>query len=120
MIYIIRLSFYKIDVSIGIHDFEREKVQPVEIDIDLMVDYAKNVVSTDSIDAAVDYDFLREKISEMVAGRHFELQETLCKEIYDFCKSKESVSAARVYLRKTSVYPDCDSVGVEIRDKGFF
>lgn len=106
------LTDYQLNLDIGIHDFEIGTKQPMLVDITLEVD--DDMANTDDISDTVDYDFLRDKISELIKSKRFNLQETLAKNILQICKSDPRVKKAKVYLRKTSVYPDAGSVGVEI------
>ena len=109
------LRDYEIIASIGIHEFERQN--PQRIIVDVFLDLANDMppdTAEDRIETVLDYDFLRDRIREIVEGRHFNLQETLCAEILTTCLQPNEVLAARVSTRKPDVYPDCDSVGVEM------
>ena len=112
------LRDYEIIASIGIHKFERQNPQRIIIDVSL--DLANDMspdTAEDRIETVLDYDFLRDRIREIVEGRHFNLQETLCAEILTTCLQPNKVLAARVSTRKPDVYPDCDSVGVEMESR---
>lgn len=62
----------------------------------------------------VDYDFMRRSISERVSQGHIHLQETLCDDVLKLMLAHPRVKAARVSTEKPDVYPDCESVGVEV------
>ena len=112
------LRDYEIIASIGIHEFERQNPQRIIVDVSL--DLANDTppdTAEDRIETVLDYDFLRDRIREIVEGRHFNLQETLCAEIITTCLQPNKVLAARVSTRKPDVYPDCDSVGVEMESQ---
>lgn len=106
------LRNFRVDCSIGIHDFEQAP-QRLLVNVDLYVDRPV-AAGRDVIEAVVDYDFLRERIAALVASRHFNLQETLVEEIAAVCLGQPGVRAARVATEKPDVYADCDAVGVEI------
>lgn len=112
------LRDYEIIASIGIHEFERQNPQRiiVNVSLDLANDMTPDTAE-DRIETVLDYDFLRDRIREIVEGRHFNLQETLCAEILTTCLQPNKVLAARVSTRKPDVYPDCDSVGVEMESR---
>jgi dihydroneopterin aldolase len=112
------LRDYEVIASIGIHEFERQNPQRIIVDVslDLSDDMAPDTAE-DRIETVLDYDFLRERIREIIEGRHFNLQETLCAEILEICLQPERVISARVSTRKPDVYPDCDSVGVEMESR---
>lgn len=105
---------YSVEVDIGIHDFERETRQQILIDIEMDVEFEPSELK-DEIGSVLDYDFLRQEISNLVEGRRFDLQETLCLEIVEMIAAKPTVLAAVVSTRKPDVYPDCQSVGVRLR-----
>jgi dihydroneopterin aldolase len=109
--YYIILDRYRLDVSIGIHDFERLKPQPVTVSI--AVAFPRRNRYEDKISEVVDYDFLRSKIAALVHNRHINLQETLCEAILKICRDG-GAKGAIVRSEKTNVYPDTNSVGCEV------
>ena len=54
------------------------------------------------------------QIQQFPNKKHFNLQETLCNEIANFCLSKSQVRAVKVITKKVDVYQNCDAVGFEI------
>jgi dihydroneopterin aldolase len=107
----------RLQVSIGIHDFERKARQVVAINVDLWLAPPARAVG-DDIANVIDYDFLHQGIATLAASRHFNLQETLCEAILDLCLSRSEVIEARVSTEKPDVYPDC-RVGYEaVRRRG--
>ena len=101
----------RLQVSIGIHDFERSARQAVAVNVDLWLAPPARAIG-DDIANVVDYDFFHAGIVELAASRHFNLQETLCEAILDLCLSRSEVVEARVSTEKPDVYPDC-RVGYE-------
>jgi dihydroneopterin aldolase len=49
----------------------------------------------DRPDGAWDYDFLRSEIGRLIAGRRFNLQETVAREIYDLVAARRGVTGLR-------------------------
>jgi dihydroneopterin aldolase len=109
--YYIVLDRYRLDVSIGIHDFERLKPQPVTVSI--AVAFPRRRQYQDKIAEVIDYDFLRREIKALVHDRHINLQETLCEAALEICR-KGGAKGAIVRSEKTNVYPDAQSVGCEM------
>ena len=107
------LKNFATQVSIGIHESEKQAKQRVIVNVDLYLDPDGKVVR-DHIDETVDYDFVRKEIAELAEGSHFNLQETFCERILAICLARPGVIAARVSSEKLDVYPDCESVGFEI------
>jgi dihydroneopterin aldolase len=108
------LRNYEVWVNIGVHDFEKKAEQRVLINVDLYVTLADTTPRADKLDEVVDYDFIRRSIAERVSKGHIHLQETLCDDVLAMMLQHPKVRAARVSTEKPDVYPDCESVGVEV------
>lgn len=107
------LENYDIPVDIGFHDFEVGNPQRLLITVEVWLDEA-GFVETDEQADAWNYDFLRLEIAALARSRRFNLQETLARGIFDLVAARKGVTAVRVVTRKPDVYPDCESVGVEL------
>lgn len=108
----IRLVGLKLNVSIGIHEFERCDAQPYKLDIGLQLVNSYRAVN-DAITETVDYDRLRALVSKHLISKHFNLQETAIQDVVAICFNlDERIIGVDVATAKTSVYPDCDAVGL--------
>ncbi len=107
------LEDYRLDLDIGFHDFEIGNPQRLLVTIEVWVE-ERAFAACDEAASAWDYDFLRTEIGALVAGRRFNLQETVVREIYDLVAARRGVQALRVSSRKPDIYPDCAGVGVEL------
>ena len=107
------LEDYCLAADIGFHDFEIGAPQRLLVTVEVWID-EKSFANDDNSDDAWDYDFLRTEINRVVAGRRFNLQETLVRRIYDLVAARRGVTALRVASRKPDIYPDCAGVGVEL------
>jgi 7,8-dihydroneopterin aldolase/epimerase/oxygenase len=105
----------EINISIGVYEQEKKKKQKILIDVDVYVPLAKNTPKEDNLEEVFDYDFMRNSVLQYVSHNqiHFNLQETLCDRLAAIMLEHPLVQAVRVSTRKTEVYPDCASVGVE-------
>ena len=111
----IRLDGLRLNVSIGIHDFEKTQPQPYKMDIGLLLDNGYRTYR-DSITETVDYDELRSKVSVYLRSRHFNLQETVIQGVIDICfEIDDKIIAVDVRTAKTAVYQDCDAIGLHYR-----
>jgi dihydroneopterin aldolase len=108
------LKAFEINMNIGVHDFEKKGEQRVIIHVDLYVPLQSNTPNKDDLSEVVDYDFMRQTISDIIATGHIHLQETLCDEIVKRMLAHPLVYATRVSTEKPDVYPDCQGVGVEV------
>lgn len=108
----IRIREFSQLVSIGFYEVEKRRPQRVLIDVDLHLAPLAHEIP-DEVSASVNYDRVHQAIPKLVAGRHFNLQETLCHEILALCAKLEGVRGARVWVRKPDIYADCESAGYE-------
>jgi dihydroneopterin aldolase len=108
------LKNYEVDINIGVHEFEKRGEQRVLINVDLFIPLAMSTPQQDKLDEVVDYDFMRSVIAARIARGHIHLQETLCDDVARIMLDHPRVRAVRVSTEKPDVYPDCESVGVEV------
>jgi dihydroneopterin aldolase len=108
------LRNYNIMSNIGVHDFEKISEQRVLFNVELFIPLLNSTPTQDELDEVVDYDFIRETIKTRVGKGHVQLQETLCDEIAHLLLKHPKVRAVLISTEKPDVYPDCESVGVEV------
>jgi dihydroneopterin aldolase len=108
------LRNYEVLINIGVHEFEKKGEQRILINVDLFIPLAMSTPKDDLLEEVVDYDFIRNTIAKRMAQGHIHLQETLCDDVVKAMLTHPKVRAARVSTEKPDVYPDCDSVGVEV------
>lgn len=108
------LRNYEVMINIGVHDFEKQGEQRVLINVDLFIPLIDSAPEHDQLDEVVDYDFIRETIIQRMAKGHIHLQETLVDDVARAMLTHPKVRAVRVSTEKPDVYPDCQSVGVEV------
>lgn len=108
------LRNYEVQINIGVHEFEKKGEQRVLINVDLFVPLSLSTPKDDHLHEVVDYDFMRSTIAKRMAEGHIHLQETLCDDVAAAMLAHPKVRAVRVSTEKPDVYPDCDSVGVEV------
>ncbi|HXD04994.1 MAG TPA: dihydroneopterin aldolase [Burkholderiaceae bacterium] len=108
------LRDYEVWINIGVHEFEKRGEQRVLMNVDLYVPLALSTPRADQLDEVLDYDFIRRSIAQRVSRGHVHLQETLCDEVAELMLAHPLVKAVRVSTEKPDVYPDCQSVGVEV------
>lgn len=108
------LRNYEVQINIGVHAFEKKGEQRVLINVDLFIPLQLSTPHADHLEEVVDYDFMRDTIAKRMAQGHIHLQETLCDDVARAMLSHPKVRAVRVSTEKPDVYPDCESVGVEV------
>lgn len=102
---------FRLPVSIGIHDFEKDAPQTVVVNVELLLEPAGKAHG-DRIANVLNYDIVHDGIAALAKSRHFNLQEALVDAIIDLCLNQPGVIEARVSTEKPDVYKDC-RVGYE-------
>jgi dihydroneopterin aldolase len=117
--YLIRISGVEVSASIGIHGFEQAARQKLLVSVTLMLAQpAPGNGFGDDIVEVKDYDFVRAGVLDLVAKRHFNLQETLCAAILDLCLSQKGLLGAVVQTDKPDVYPGVAGVACRMARLG--
>ena len=98
---------------IGAYDHERLGPQRVIIDAEILLADGSEPQS-DSLDEALNYDLIRNAILEIAGSRHFDLQETLARALFDSLTDMPSVTGLRVRTAKSDAYADCRQVAYEL------
>ncbi len=101
-----------LSARVGVHQHERVASQRVRINLDLTVAEAGPV--NDDLDRVVCYGELVTGIRAVVGTGHVNLVETLAERIAARCLEDRRALVARVRVEKLDVYPEAESVGVEI------
>ncbi len=104
-----------LSASIGI--LAEEKAAPQRILIDLEYDCVPSQDPRDEIGAVLDYDRVRQEVAAIAQRGHFNLQETLCREILASLLAHPQVARAKVFLRKPDIYEDVEAVGVRMEEQ---
>jgi 7,8-dihydroneopterin aldolase/epimerase/oxygenase len=101
-----------LNARIGLHQHERIARQRIRVNLDLAV--ADNGPIDDDYDKVVCYGELVTGVRHVVGAGHVNLVETLAERIAAMCLSDPRVLSARVRVEKLDVFPEAESVGVEI------
>ena len=103
----------KVDVTIGIFEWERRIRQRVVFDFELGTDAARAAAS-DRIEDAVDYKAVSKRVQALAAEREWGLVETLAEAVAACLREEFRVPWLRVRVRKPGAVTGAASVGVEI------
>ena len=103
--------------SIGLHDFERAEKQRVLIDVEVRLDQDKEPTA-DTVDDTLDYDQVREAVINLAEAKHYDLQETLARQIFDAISAMKDVKGVAVTTQKPDVYPNCKTVAYRLSNIG--
>lgn len=109
----VSLIGFELSADIGFHDHEVGAPQRFRIDCEIWLDPAL-LPRQDSVEEAWNYDFLRTEIRRLVETQRWNLQESLGQAIYQLIAARLGVAALRVRTAKPDIYPDCETVSVEL------
>ena len=107
------LNGIEVSCSIGIHDFERETPQRITVDVEVLLDINAEP-SKDMIDEAVNYDDIHRHVIDIATSRHFDLQETLARTIFDRLAAMPGVCGLSVRTAKPDVYKDVGEAAYQL------
>lgn len=75
----IGLQNLRIDCVVGIYDFERVKLQPLFVDVEVDYDFA-SAAGSEVVDDTVDYDHLAALLTDLATERQYQLIETFAEQ----------------------------------------
>lgn len=99
MLATLRVEEFALACSIGVWPHEKEQLQTLLIDLELVVDISKCIVS-DSIEDTVDYEEVIEVCEKVATSQHFHLLEVLGFQILESILMQFPLERAHVRLRK--------------------
>jgi 7,8-dihydroneopterin aldolase/epimerase/oxygenase len=107
------LRDYRVACDIGFHDWEVGSPQALAVTVEAWLDPAY-FAAEDRMEAAWNYDLLRQAIERLAAARRWNLQESFARALWAEVAALPGVQALRVATSKPDVYPHCAGVGVEL------
>jgi len=102
----------RLSCLIGIFPEERIHPQPIEVNIELLVDEDRDVQA--ELSTVIRYDQIVDRVEAIASSGHIDLVETLAERILDYCETFRGVLSARVAIRKPNAIKNANSVGVEL------
>jgi len=110
---IIFLRGLHIETIVGIFDWERVNRRPVVLDLEMSTNNRK-AAESDSIDDALDYSAVSQRIVNFVEQSSYFLVETLGEKICEIILTEFNVSWVRLTLNKKGAIQGASDVGVII------
>ena len=108
----IELSDIALNLFIGIHPVERQDRQRLLVSLSVRVFESEE---NDDINNTLDYDDIYHFLKGLEKSDHFDLQETVCREIIDFVLGLKGVEEVTVSTKKPDIFDDVDYVGLTMR-----
>jgi len=103
----------KVDTIIGFWEWERRVKQTVSVDLEIATD-ARVAARVDSIDAALNYERLSQRVIEVVSAAQFKLVETLAEAVARIAVHEFGAAWVKVSIAKPGAIPSARDVGIVI------
>ncbi len=100
-----------LDISVGIHDFEKLKKQRVRFNIEITTD--PNLKT--NINSIVNYENIINTIKEITNKKHYELLESLSETIFDEIFKNKKIKKINLKIEKLDIVEETKSVGIEVK-----
>ena len=97
-------------ISVGIHQFEKQKKQKVKFNIEVTTD--PNLRS--DIKSIVNYENIINDIKKLTEKKHFELLESLSENIFDEIFKNKKIKKVKLKIEKLDIIKETKSVGIEV------
>ena len=101
--------------SIGIYESERANPQRIIIDAELKLSSVSEPLD-DQVRSTLNYDIIRDTILTIVSAKHYDLQETLARKLFDSLRALNDVQSVRVQTSKPDAYSDCKTIAYALSD----
>ena len=105
-----------LNISVGLHDFEKKEKQRVRFNIDISTDSNIKPDNT-NLSSIVNYEDAINKITNITKTKHHELLEDLAENIFDIIFKSKIVKKVKLKLEKLDIIKDTESVGIEVSKK---
>ncbi|SFK16506.1 dihydroneopterin aldolase [Nitrosomonas aestuarii] len=108
---IIFLRDYKAKTLIGIYPWERKVAQTIQLDLEIALSN-HNAGKTDSIEDAIDYALIVQRINTILEKKHFSLLEALAEHIAQTIINEFKSPWVKVSIAKLGIIRGVKKVGV--------
>lgn len=113
---IVFINQLKLNTIIGIHGWEREKEQPIMLDIEIGCSI-KSAANSDNIDDCIDYFSVCERMKTLAKTHQYQLVESFVEEVSRIILKEFMAQWVRVKLNKPDAVNEANGVGVLIERK---
>lgn len=110
---ILFLRDFRLDLTIGLYEWERQAPQPVLIDLEIGL-YDHKAGHTDAIRDTIDYGQVAERIRQSLENKPLRLVETLGEHIADIVRGEFGAPWVRITVRKLAIVGNIRELGIII------
>ena len=101
---------------IGIHDFEKKKVQLIKFNIEIDINPLLKAGEND-LKSIINYENVISKIKSITQKKHYNFLETLAEDIFTNLFLSKNIIKIKLRIEKPEIIKNTSSVGVEITKK---
>ena len=101
-----------LNISVGIHEFEKKKKQRVKFNIEIT---SNSEVKPDkkNLSTIINYEEIIKEIESITKNKHFELLEDLAENIFEKIYKNNLVKKINLKLEKLDIIHNTESVGMK-------
>ena len=99
-----------LNISVGIHSFEKLKKQRVKFNIEITTDANLRA----DIKSIVNYESVINIIKRLTEKKHYELLEKLSEDVFDEIFKNKKIKKIRLKIDKLDIIKESKSVGIEV------
>ena len=114
---IIFLRDFRLDLIIGIYEWERKVPQTIQIDLEIGLPSSRAGAS-DKVEDTIDYGMIVERIRESLLEHHFSLVEALAEHIAQLIQQGFNAPWVKISVTKLGLIRGVKLVGVTIERGG--
>ena len=102
-----------LNISIGIHNFEKKKKQRVKFNIEILTNpYV--LPNNKDLNSIINYEEIVSKIEKLSRTKHHELLEDLAENIFSIIFKNKIVKKINLKIEKIDIIKKTKSVGIEV------
>ena len=110
---LIFLNDFTIQANVGVYKHEKEKSQPVKINIVAKVRNPKKI-NDNNLQSVVCYNQISKKIKKIIKSGHTILLEKLAEKIFQECFKNKRIETMKIRLEKLDAIQGAESAGIEV------
>ena len=110
---LIFLNDFMIEANIGVYKHEKQKSQPLRINIIAKVKNPKKI-NDDKLYSVVCYNQISKKIKNIIKTGHTILLEKLAEKIFQECFKNKRIQTMKIRLEKLDAIQEAESAGIEV------
>ena len=110
---LIFLNDFMLEANIGVYKHEREKTQPLRINVVAKVKNPKKI-NDSNLQSVVCYNQISKKIKKIIKSGHTILLEKLAEKIFQECSRNKRIETMKIRLEKLDAIQGAASAGIEV------